>query len=342
MRRLAAIAAALVVGSVVAVVGLAWLAARSLVMPRRRPLAGTPADVGLAFETLELTGADGIRLAAWWIAAERPRATAVLVHGFRSTRTEMLAHAPYLCAAGFDVLLFDTRACGLSGGAMSTMGWREQDDLRVVIDQVAARSPGRPIVVMGHSLGAATVILEGADDERVAAFVLEAPFTAIDDVVGRGFRHFTRPHLPAFPFAPLAVRLAERRVGQRHTVVRPIDAIGHLAPRPVLLVTGGADAFVTAADGRRLAEQAGASATWWFIPEAEHPGGSSEPFALHADEYRRRVLQLFDAVLPVSDPAPTGASPASVVSERASIADAAGPFPSTPAPRPPTTGSSVA
>ena len=229
--------------------GLAWLAARSLVMPVRRPLPRTPADLGLAFESLELAGADGIRLAAWWIAADRPRATAVLVHGFRSTRNEMLDHVPYLHAVGLDVVLYDARACGQSGGTLSTMGWREQDDLRAVIDQVASRTDGRPVVVMGHSLGAATAILEGRDDGRVVAFILEAPFTAIDDVVGRSFRHFTRPHLPAFPFAPLTVRLAEARVGQHRSAVRPIDVIDRLAPRPVLLVSGGHDAFVTA--GRR-------------------------------------------------------------------------------------------
>ena len=222
MRRFVAAGLVAIAAGAGVVLGLAWLAARSLVMPVRRPLPRTPADLGLAFESLELAGADGIRLASWWIAADRPRATAVLVHGFRSTRNELLDHAPALRAIGLDVVLYDARACGQSGGALSTMGWREQEDLRAVIDQVASRTDGRPVVVMGHSLGAATAILEGADDARVIAFVLEAPFTAIDDVVGRSFRHFTRPHLPAFPFAPLTVRLAEARVGQ-HRSVGPTD-----------------------------------------------------------------------------------------------------------------------
>ena len=87
----------------------------------------------------------------------------------------MLDHAPYLHEAGLDLVLDYARACGASGGELSTMGWREQDDLRSVIDQVAARTAGRPIVVMGHSLGAATAILEGASDGRLAAFVLEQP-----------------------------------------------------------------------------------------------------------------------------------------------------------------------
>ena len=39
--------------------GLAWLAARSLVMPARRPLRRTPADLGLAFESIDLARSGG-------------------------------------------------------------------------------------------------------------------------------------------------------------------------------------------------------------------------------------------------------------------------------------------
>ena len=289
MRRAVAVAMIVLAAAVAAGVGLAWLAARSIVRPPRRPLARTPSDLGLGFEAITLDGADGITLAAWSIPAERPRGTAVLVHGFRSTRNEMLDHAPYLHAAGFDVLLYDTRACGLSGGRYSTMGWREQADLRAVIDQVESRSEGRPLVVMAHSLGAATAILEGVDDDRVAAFILEAPFTAIEDVVDRGFRHFTRPHLPAFPFAPLTVRLAEALVGQHRSAIRPIDVVGRLAPRPVLLVTGAHDTFVPPDDARRLAQAAGSTCSWWLIAEAGHPGSDRDPFQTVPDLYAARV-----------------------------------------------------
>jgi fermentation-respiration switch protein FrsA (DUF1100 family) len=169
---------------------------------------------------------------------------------------------------------------------------------------------------MAHSLGAATAILEGAGDVRVAGFVLEAPFTAIEDIVDRSFRHFTRPHLPAFPFAPLAVRLAEASVGQHRSAVRPIDVIDALAPRPVLVVSGSHDDFVTPRDARRLTERAGSTCTWWLIPEAGHPGSERDPFATAPGEYRGRVLQLIEAALaaPVSQPAAEAPTTGSSVS----------------------------
>ncbi|HEY8169309.1 MAG TPA: alpha/beta fold hydrolase [Candidatus Limnocylindrales bacterium] len=297
-RRLARGSLALATGLAVGTVGLAWLAARSLVMPRRREPVRTPGDLGLPFSSLDMAGADDVNLAAWWIPADRPRGGIVLVHGFRSSRDEMLDHAPYLHDAGFDVLLYDARACGLSGGAMSTLGWRETSDLRAVIDHLEQWTDGRPLAVMGHSLGAAVAILEGADDPRVRAFILEAPFTAIEDVIDRGFRHFTRPSLPVFPFAPLTVRLAEARVGQHRSAVRPIDVIDRLAPRPALLVSGSEDPFVYPDDARRFAERAGPSCTLWLIPDAVHPGGEQDPYRSATTEYQARVLALLDGAVP--------------------------------------------
>jgi len=292
-----------------AVVALAWVAARSIIVPSRRSLTRSPADLGLAFESVALEGADGLRLAGWWLAADGPRATVILLHGFGSVRDEMLDHAPYLHDAGFDVLLFDARACGESGGIMSTLGWREQDDLRAVVDQIEARTAGRPIFAIGHSLGSATAILEGATDSRLGAFVLEAPFTSIDDIVDRTFSHFSRPSLPAFPFAPLAVAVAERRVGQGRHSIRPIDAIGRLGPRPVLIVTGAHDEVVPPADAQRLLARAGVGASWWLIPDAGHSGSDRDPFQMVPDEYRRRVLALFEAALVRPGPQSVAAPP---------------------------------
>jgi len=300
MRRIVALLLALIVLAVGAVFALAWIAADSILRPARDALTRSPSDIGLAFEQVSIVAPDETELRGWWVPAERPRAAVILLHGFGSDRTELLPHAPYLLEAGFDLLLFDFRACGESGGDLSTLGWREQDDLRAAIDLVVARTDGRPIFAMGHSLGSATAILEGATDPRLSAFVLEAPFTSIDDIVDRSFPHFSRPSLPAFPFAPLAVVIAEARLGRDSSTIRPIDAIGRLAPRPLLIVTGSHDEVIPPPDAQRLYAAAGVGAEWWLIHGAGHPGSVDEPYVVAPDEYRLRVLRLFEAALAVS------------------------------------------
>lgn len=300
MRRIVALLLALIVLAVGAVLALAWIAADSILRPVRQAITRLPSDFGLAFDRVSFAAPDGTDLRGWWVPAERPRAAVILLHGFGSDRTELLPHAPYLHEAGFDLLLFDLRACGESGGELSTLGWLEQDDLRAAIDLVVVRAGGRPIFAMGHSLGSATAILEGATDPRLRAFVVEAPFTSIDDIVDRSFPHFSRPSLPSFPFAPLAVALAEARLGRDSSTIRPLDAIGRLAPRPLLIVTGTGDEVIPPPDAQRLYAAAGVGAEWWLIQGAGHPGSVDEPYVVAPDEYRLRVLRLFEGALAAS------------------------------------------
>ena len=297
MRRFVALLLALVVAAAGAVFALAWIAADSILRPARHALTRSPSDFGLAFERASFAAPDGTELRGWWVPAERPRAAVILLHGFGSDRTELLPHAPYLHEAGFELLLFDLRACGESGGELSTLGWLEQDDLRAAIDLVEARTDGRPIFVMGHSLGSATAILEGATDLRLRAFVVEAPFTSIEDIVDRSFSHFSHPSLPSFPFAPVAVVIAEARLGRDSGTIRPLDAIGRLAPRPLLIVTGSHDEVIPPPDAQRLYAAAGVGAEWWLIQGAGHSGSVDEPYVVAPDEYRLRVLRLFEAAL---------------------------------------------
>ena len=300
MRRIVALLLALIVAAAGAVFALAWIAANSILRPTRHAITRSPSDFGLAFEQVAFTSPDGTELRGWWVPAERPRAAVIPLHGFGSDRTELLDHAPYLHEAGFDLLLFDLRACGESGGELSTLGWLEQADLRAAVDLVVSRTDGRPIFAMGHSLGSATAILEGATDPRLQAFVLEAPFTSIDDITDRSFPHFSHPSLPSFPFAPVAVLIAEARVGRDSGTIRPIDAIGRLAPRPLLIVTGTGDEVVPPPDAQRLYAAAGVGAEWWLIQGAGHSGSVDEPFVVAPDEYRLRVLRLFEGALAVS------------------------------------------
>src|SRR3970040_2298414 len=162
MRRIVALLLALIVAAAGAVFALAWIAAASILRPTRHAITRSPSDFGLAFEQVAFTSPDGTELRGWWVPAERPRAAVILLHGFGSDRTELLDHAPYLHEAGFDLLLFDLRACGESGGELSTLGWLEQADLRAAVDLVVSRTDGRPIFAMGHSLGSGPALLQGA------------------------------------------------------------------------------------------------------------------------------------------------------------------------------------
>ena len=296
MKR-AGVALGVVVATVcLLVIAISALAADRLVHPGRKPIERTPADVGLEFETVSFVAADGVRLEGWWIPAEQPSATVLLLHGYQQNRAELLDHAPYLHEAGFDALLFDWRAHGRSGGTFCSLGFHERLDLAAALTFTETRT-GRPSVGLGYSMGAAIGILGGAEDPRLTALVADSSFATVEGSLDTAFPILSQPKLPAFPFAPIALRIAELQAGLRSSDVRPVDVVGRWAPRPILFISGARDNLVPPSESDRLVAAAGATGQLFRLAQAGHPSSGTETYVIDPDGYRAAVLSFFDAAL---------------------------------------------
>jgi predicted alpha/beta hydrolase len=118
-----------------------------------------------SFEELEIRTADGVALRA--VVDDPPdgvalRGTCVLAHAMFARKTEFgrrerggLAQA--LSAHGWRTIAFDFRGHGESTLAKGAPEWGYDDlvrlDLPAVVECARARSEGKPVVVVGHSLG---------------------------------------------------------------------------------------------------------------------------------------------------------------------------------------------
>ena len=122
----------------------------------------TPASFQLAFEEVSFNARDGVPLAGWWVPAENAKGAVVLVHGLNRSRIEMARKLPFLHNAGWNVLLFDLRRHGTSGGTVRSLGWGERLDVLGAVDLARQRAP-LPIVAWGISFGGAAVVLAAAE-----------------------------------------------------------------------------------------------------------------------------------------------------------------------------------
>src|SRR5436305_9982864 len=117
---------------------------------------------------------DGIQLALreWPASPEagRARATVVLVHGLAATKDnlELVSVADALCKRAFDVLAYDARGHGESGG-ICTLGDDERLDVAAAVAH--ARLSGLPVIVVGASMGGIAVLRHAADDPDLAGVV---------------------------------------------------------------------------------------------------------------------------------------------------------------------------
>jgi len=236
----------------------------------------TPASFQLAYEDVTFKAKDGISLSGWWVPAESPHGTVVLVHGLNRSRIEMVGKLPFVHAQGWNALLFDQRFHGDSGGTMRTMGFLEKDDVHAAVELARRRSPG-PVVLWGISVGAATVMFAAAEDPQVAGVVCDSSFRSLRDTTShhldlfRHFRWWLRP-VPVWPMTAEVLFWFERRTGVDPDALDVVKAAGQLHGRPALFVANSDDRRMPKEIAFDLQKAAGGSASVLIVPGKSHGG----------------------------------------------------------------------
>jgi hypothetical protein len=173
---------------------------------------------------------------------ETNRKFVVIAHGYTYTHHGSIKYAWLMKQLGFNVILYDERYHGDSGGKTCTLGYYEQFDLEDIITDTFFRyGPHLFLGTYGESMGASTVLLEQAFDKRLKFVVADCAFADFSMLVESMIRR--RFHLPKFPFLPLAdifFRLATKVSMQK---IKPKTAVLK-ATQPVLFIHGKADGFI--------------------------------------------------------------------------------------------------
>jgi alpha-beta hydrolase superfamily lysophospholipase len=249
---------------------------RRFQFPDRENGGLTPASFQLAFEDVAFRSADGVELRGWWVPAPAAKGAVVMAHGLNRSRIEMVRRAPFVHSEGWNALLFDLRHHGASGGATTTFGAREKEDVKAAVRLARERSPG-PVVVWGVSLGAASVVFAAAEDPTVAGVICDSSYRSLGDTVRhhlqlfRGFRWWLRL-VPRWPLADLTVFWMGHRGGFDPAAVDVQAAARRLAGRPALFVANSEDRRMPKEIAFDLQAAAGSGAEVLIVPGQSHGG----------------------------------------------------------------------
>lgn len=239
------------------------------------PVMQKPSDVGLAYESVALMTADGVRLAGWYVPCERARGTVLICHGNGGNIGDRLHPIGLFHELGLTVLIFDYRGYGESAGKPSEEG-TYQDALAAWQYLTAKRNTApEKIVIFGRSLGGAVA---AGLAERItpaasavpaacaapAALILEATFTSIPDMGAK-----------IYPWLP--IRLLSR---YRYDTLARLERL-HC---PVLIVHSRDDDMIPFEQGRKLFAAAHEPKSFF-----ELTGDHNEGEVLTAPAYRQAL-----------------------------------------------------
>ncbi|HEX8966798.1 MAG TPA: alpha/beta hydrolase [Chloroflexota bacterium] len=282
------------------VAGLAYGGASAVIIERvtravRTPIDGTPADLGLGYESVVFESAtDRVRLRGWYLPAQGRRAI-IFVHGIDKNRWDSWEHIPQKARMfvehGFDVLAFDLRGHGESGGERLGFGWLERRDVQGAVAFVQQRGiPAGRIGLQAHSYGAAVGLLSAGIVPDIGGVVADSGFADVRSLVERELQ------LRGFPpiFAAGISLGANRLYGISLDDIAPENQVWRIAPRPVLFIHGTADERIPVDNSYRLyAAARNPAAELWIVPAAAHV----QAFTVDPEVYSERVLAFFDRSL---------------------------------------------
>jgi fermentation-respiration switch protein FrsA (DUF1100 family) len=222
--------------------------------------------------TLEVDGID-ILGQLYLPAANMPYPTVCVCHGIPAGIPDPADRgypllAEQICRHGFAILIFNFRGSGASGGNLDILGWSR--DLKAVIDYLCAlpEVDRSRLCLLGFSAGAAVSLYVAAQEGRVssvAACACPAEFTRL------GEPQFSIDHyrsIGAIKDSDFPPSTEEWLNGFR--LVKPIDYVAKIFPRPLLLVHGSKDETVPLADAHRLYDRAGEPKKLVIVDGAGH------------------------------------------------------------------------
>lgn len=271
----------LVSAVLVLLIALSYYFARRIIYPNVRSLEETyRSEVEAGFldektleswagEEVSIASVYGYPLKGLYFACGGSQKTVIISHGITWSRYGSVKYASVFRRHGFNVLIYDLRNHGESGGGNTTFGYTEKYDLRAWMDWALDRlGPLGRVGTMGESLGAAVSLQHAAVDTRVAFTIADCAFSDLAELLKHRLR--CDYHLPAFPLLHLANLWCGLLSWMTFEQVSPLRDVRSIKT-PVMFIHGENDNYIPPQMSRAMYEAKTSGLRWLYIvPDAKH------------------------------------------------------------------------
>ena len=210
----------------------------------------TPQDSGLPYKDLLIPTVHNKKIQLWDLSVHENGPIIMGVHGWGNTGTIFFPIVRQL-QKQWNFLLVNTRNHGSSDRERYSTLVQYHEDITAVIRFIKKKYPESPVVLLGHSLGAAASLLTAARDQRVQGVVAIASFADVGEMIRDGLQGKRFPSWLTFGL----IKYIEYRIGAKFNRISPVNVIAKISC-PILLIHGKKDRVVNFTDMERLAERA--------------------------------------------------------------------------------------
>lgn len=245
----------------------------------------TPDKIGLSYEDVYFSSADGVKLHGWWLPAKgKAKGTVLFFHGNAENISTHIGSVYWLPAQQYNVFLPDYRGYGLSQGSPSLAG--AQDDINSALGYLLKRTDidSERVVVLAQSLGGAMALYNVAHSpyrNKIKALIVESAFS--------DYRGIAREKLGSFWLTwplqwPLSLTIDND--------YSPLPVVSKISPIPLLIIHGDRDQVVPLSHGQALFATAAQPKEMWVVEGGGHiEAFRHKKYQVQLIEYLTRVMQ---------------------------------------------------
>jgi pimeloyl-ACP methyl ester carboxylesterase len=174
-----------------------------------------------------------------------PDTCLLYLHSHGGNRLEGLSLIRQAGAMNMNLCCFDFAGSGLSEGKYTTLGLRESEDCRAVVESLMKNHGQRRFVLWGRSMGAVAAIMYAAGSTpHVKSLVLDSPFSDVEQMVRDAGNSYISlgEYLALFLFSMVKNDI-KQHIGQDLSTFQPIKFC-HLCEAPCVFIVGKGDPLV--------------------------------------------------------------------------------------------------